>query len=152
MANKQLPRYSSSKFYVWGEDLNPEEVTELVGARPDFAWRKGDARAVSVPTRHNKAPIESHRLGCWCRAIDARRRRHDLSKQLQYWYTHLSTRQGQLSKLARRGYDMYIDCFINEGPIFAVELTSALLAGLGSLGIGIKLSFYDSDELFSERS
>ena len=41
------------------------------------------------------------------------------------------------------GYELQIDCYLDEGPIVYIELSPELLKTLGDLGIGIKFGFYD---------
>jgi hypothetical protein len=131
-----------TKLYVWGDDLDPERVTELLKIEPSEWWRKGDPKVVTTPQGEMKV-LRVHKRGCWLSRIREPAIHRNLSKQLQYWCDRLHPREAALRELKRRGFETYIDCYVNDGAVVHADLSSDLLEGLGGLGVGIELSFYD---------
>jgi hypothetical protein len=142
---------SSSKFYIWSDDLDPDRVTKLLGIKPDIAWRRGDRKLIAGPDGKVRSVEDVHKRGCWCAAIDAQHRQWDVSEQLEHWRKRLTRSRAGLQTLNSEGYEMYIDCHISEGPVVRVDLSATFLRELGILGIGLKLSFYDAAGLFSKQ-
>jgi hypothetical protein len=72
-----------------------------------------------------------------------RQRPWPVENQLNYWCELLSSRKDSIQFLRSRGYELQIDCYLDEGPIVYIELPPALLETLGEFGIGLKFGIYD---------
>ncbi len=139
---KKLSGYCSSKLYVWGDDLDPEVITDRLGITPDKAWKKGDQQYVVRSDGSIRYLDFVQRRGCWRRAIDEKRKYWDVAAQLDYWCDLLSSRDAGVRELQTYGYEMTIDCYINWGPTVLIDLPSNLLQKLGNFGIELSLGFY----------
>lgn len=138
--------YCRCKLLIWGHDLDPQRVTELLKTKPDVAYRAGDRSYKLKPdgTRDLTRPTRLvHRVGRWARAIHGTAKNWTASGQLAYWNDFLTKRKTAIRTLLASGYKIEVDCYIDEGPIVYVEMAPALMAGLGSLGISVRLAFYD---------
>jgi hypothetical protein len=144
--------YSVTTLYIWGDDLDPGEITELLGIQPQISWRQGD-RSFKV-NRKGEITTEPtglyHRRGMWKRRIDETKQSWKVSEQLVDWCDTLRQRGSRLKSLRDRGYDVSIDCYIDEGPIVLFELPLTLLERLVEFGIALSFGFYDEVGLSSE--
>ncbi len=139
-------RRCSTMFYLWGDDLDPSEITKLFRVQPDDAWRRGDQR--TLPNRDGELrPLASvHKRGCWCRSIPGRKR-WELEQQLEYWSEFLGARRRALRILQRRSYEAEIDCFMRVPDITLVYLPASLMKSLALLGVTIRLGIYGMEAL-----
>lgn len=56
-----------------------------------------------------------------------------------------------IRELRARGYDVMIDCFIDEGPVVYVDVSVELMQRLGNLGVALKFGFYNGENLPPEK-
>ncbi|MBC7622203.1 MAG: DUF4279 domain-containing protein [Aeromicrobium sp.] len=123
-----------------GDDLNPEKITEMLGAKPSRAWRKGD----DIRMRPDLAP-KFARQGHWSkRATPTEPENLDaqvielldgLTKDIRVWQ--------QLSEQFR--ISVFCGWFMsdaNEG----VEIAPSTLLLLGERGIRLDLDIYSPDD------
>jgi len=150
MSTQRNTRGSVTKLYIWGEDLDPELISQYLKMKPFKAWRKGQPKIVTTPTGAVKVLSTPQKLGCWCVRIPESAVSKSLPEQLQYWNILLKRHEAIFCEFNRRKFDFYIDCFVNEGPTVSFDLAADLLESLGKLGLGIKVSFYDSNALFDD--
>jgi hypothetical protein len=137
--------YSVTTLYVSGDDLDPREITELLGLQPRSSWRRGD-RSFKV-NRKGETTTEPtglfHRRGLWKRPIEESKQSWKVSEQLVDWCEVLQHCGSALKSLRERGYNIRIDCYIDEGPLVLFELPLSLLERLVDLGISLSFGFYD---------
>src|SRR6266567_7796358 len=99
--------YCSSKLYIWLDDLDPSQVTELFGIEPDEAWRKNDERIINLPGGERQRLTSRHKRGCWYRDIGTDMRNTlGLEQQIDYWCQFLDARIWALKKLEAGGCEI----------------------------------------------
>jgi len=150
MSTRRDTRGSATKLYIWGETLDPELISRSLNIEPFKAWGKGQPKIVTTPLGSVKVLSTPQKLGCWCSRIPESAVSSSLSEQLQYWNVLIRRHETVFRAFRRRRFDFYIDCFVNEGSTASFDLSADLLQSLGELGVGIKVSFYDSDALFED--
>ncbi|MEV5000475.1 DUF4279 domain-containing protein [Nocardioides sp. LML1-1-1.1] len=123
---------------IVGEDLDPSEITALLGCEPTTAWAKGETR-----TTHGVTRVMS--FGKW--GMEAPETSPaDLDSQVSAILDRLSPDQGVWSNLAER-YDVDLFCGwfmerLNEG----VSLAPETLASLGARRIVLDIDLYGAFE------
>jgi hypothetical protein len=141
--------YCSCKLRIRGDDLDPHQVTKLLGLEPSEAHRLGDH--LPYPPNHKDAGKPSDliaRTGTWKLAVDQEKKwSWDAEAQLDYWCVFLTTREAAIRELQGRGYEVILDCFLDEGPVVYLDLSAELMQTLGNLGVVLKFAFYDSANL-----
>ena len=145
--------FCSCKLYVRGDDLDPQQVTALLGVEPSEAYRRGDH--LRYPPKHKDADRPGSlivRTGTWRLDIDQEKRwSWDAAAQLDYWCVFLTSREPVIRELQQRGYDVMIDCFIDEGPVVYLDVSVELMRTLGNLGVALKFGFYNGENLQPEK-
>ena len=68
----------------------------------------------------------------------------DKVAQLEYWCAFLMSREVAIRELQARGYEVKLDCFVDEGPIVYIDLSASVMQILGNLGVELKFGVYDS--------
>lgn len=121
-----------------GGDLDPEEVTRLLGCAPTRAWRKGDVR--EDPRYHIL-----QRTGVWSLDSDTDRS-VPLDEQIRALIARVPTDSAVWEALARR-FDIDVFCGIhldewNRGCGFGPDL----LRRLGEMKAALDLDIYGPDE------
>lgn len=122
---------------LFGDDLDPAEVTQLLGAEPTAFGRKGDVRTIA------SGRTVTSRSGSWrLSAEDCSP--GDLNGQLQELFSRLTQDLTVWQELKRRyECDVFCGLFLhggNEGE----ELQPETLSMLGVRGLALGLDIYDS--------
>ena len=122
---------------VFGDDLDPAEVTRLLGAEPTAFGRKGDVRA--LPSGRDVVS----RTGSWRLSVEDRSP-GDLNGQLLELFSMLTPDLSVWQELRHRyKCDVFCGLFLdgaNEGE----QLEAETLSGLGSRGLALGLDIYDA--------
>ena len=124
---------------LFGDDLNPAEITALLGANPTAAHHKGQE------FRGNQSgTVRIARTGSW--QLDAERREpEDLDAQIFEILDQLTGDLAVWQALARFRPDLFCGLFMcssNGG----VSLSPRALLALGERGIELGLDIYEADE------
>jgi hypothetical protein len=145
--------FCSCKLIVHGDDLDPQQVTALIGTPPSEAYRKGDH--LPFPPGHERAGEAGGlilRTGIWRLEVDKEKKwEWDAAAQLDYWCVFLNSREAAIRELQTRGYELMIDCFIDEGPVVYLDVSVVLMQVLGKLGVALKFGFYNGENLRPEK-
>jgi hypothetical protein len=144
--------YCSCKLYVRGDDLDPQQVTTLLGVEPSEAYRRGDH--LRYPPNHKDAGQPGSliiRTGTWRLDVDEEKKwSWDAAAQLDYWCVFLTNRETAVRELQALGYEVRIDCLIDEGPVVYLDVSVELMRILGNLGVALQFCFYDGENLQRE--
>lgn len=129
---------SVASLRVFGDDLEPDEITRILGHSPSQSWRKGElqsSRAGRTSTR---------RCGAWFLAVDPTEP-EDLDGQVIKLLNQLTGDEKAWSELnARFDVDLFCGWFMgtsNEG----VAVSPSTMAALGRFGIALSLDIYGPD-------
>jgi hypothetical protein len=145
--------FCSCKLSVRGDDLDPQQVTALLGIAPTEAYFRGER--LPFPANHKDAGKPSDlivRSGLWRLEVDNEKKwSWDAASQLDYWCVFLTSRATAIRELQARGYDVMIDCLIDEGPVVYVDVSVEVMRALGKLGVSLKFGFYNGENLQPEK-
>ena len=134
-----IAHHSAACLRLFGDDLDPAEVTRLLGGDPDRAERKGDERT------GKSGHVYIAKQGSWrLRAI----RREPESLEAQVWELlgQLTQELSAWSSLRSRfQIDLFCGIFMGSGND-ELLLSPQALAALGQRGIELRLDIYDSSE------
>ena len=120
----------------FGDDLDPAEVTSLLGAEPNVAVRKGEEQVGS-----KTGTVRIAKTGSW-RISATPREPEDLDSQIAEILGALTADPAAWSKLSRYEPDLFCGMFMgssNDG----VTLSPGSLLELGRRGIRLNLDIYD---------
>ncbi len=121
---------------IFGDDLDPDQVTRLLGAAPTASARKGDAGSPSSSDRRAVA-----RTGSW-RLTSAERSPGDLSGHLRELFSKTTDDLAIWRDLSRRySCDVFCGLFMGQGHE-GEELDAELMAMLGARGLRLALDIY----------
>lgn len=133
-----MPTISETHVAVrfFGDDLDPNEVTRLLGALPQSAARKGDVTRSKISGREYTA-----RTGKWIFGV-ARREPGDLNGQIQELLGALTSSLEPWRELANEyNPDLFVGLFMRETNE-CIELSLDCLAMLAARGITLSLDVY----------
>ena len=152
--SEETAEYCSCKLYVRGDDLDPQLVTTLLGVEPSEAYLKGEHKILRVNRESPAKPSNLIvRTGTWRLDVaEEKKRSWDAAAQLEYWCAFLMSREAAVRELQAHGYEVMVDCYIDEGPIVYLDLSVALMQALGNLGVALKFGFYDGENLQAEKT
>jgi hypothetical protein len=131
---------SSVTLRIGGNDLIPDEITKLLGAKPTSAEVKGQ-KIVGRKTGH----VRIAKMGMW--RLEAKDREpEDMDGQIQEILSQLTSELHVWRGIGER-YELDLFCGIflggsNEG----MTLSAASLASLGERGIEVGLDIYSGDD------
>jgi hypothetical protein len=137
---------SAATLRIVGENLDPDEITALLGCAPTRGERKGD-----VLTSKTTGRSRTVKVGAWC--LDASDREpEDLDGQISELLGKLTPSTDVWQSIADRyRVDLFCGFFMhatNEG----VEISPASLAALGQRGIVLGLNIYSPTREDLERA
>lgn len=123
---------------VFGDDLNPDDVTRMLGASPTASTRKGDAR-----TRPSGEPW-LERTGSW-RLKASELEPGNLDAQIQQIFAALTPDMAVWADLSDRfRLDMFCGLFMRKGNE-GLEISPESLAALGARGVTLGLDIYERE-------
>lgn len=130
--------HSLARLGFFGDELNPDEISQLLGANPTEAYRKGDAVA-----GRNSTIVRIAKTGRW--SISATKREpEDLEGQIFELLNQLTQNMDVWSKLSTR-YKTQLFCGIFMGSSNdGLPLSPKALFALGQRGITLDLDIYDA--------
>ncbi len=127
---------------IWGGGFDPRDVTRGLGMRPNRSWRQGDQKSYrggDGVVRHFTSRDE---WSGWKKWSTGRGTRVSLERQLRRWVTRLGPKADALRGLRRRGISMELNCCLVASGSVRTQLPPDLLAGIGRLGLGLKITWY----------
>jgi hypothetical protein len=128
------PGYSSHiTLMILGDDLEPREISKLLGLRPNQSWRRGE------PKRHTAS---LHQWGGWKKFIPESLSSLPLPAQLRHWVRKLRSKGGEISQLSRRGYLCRLDCYIASDNVATIIIPVELQKDVAALGLELSIGFF----------
>lgn len=131
--------YSLVTLRFFGDDLQPDEITAMLGARPTAAHHKGQQLTGSQP-----GAVRSARTGSW-RLSALRREPEDLEAQIFEILDQLTSDLAAWQSLEPFRPNLFCGLFMGSGND-GVSLSPRALLALGQRGIELGLDIYDADE------
>jgi hypothetical protein len=126
---------TAATFRVFGDDLEPDEITKLLGKKPDRAERKGEERL----TPNGKKLIA--RTGSWRIKVE-RRAPGDLDGQIAELLEGMTDDLSAWQQVTSRfQVDIFCGLFL-EGTNEGLPISAASTALLGSRGISLDFDIY----------
>ncbi|THD67302.1 DUF4279 domain-containing protein [Phenylobacterium sp.] len=123
-----------------GEDLDPDEVTALLGQTPTHADRKGDVRILRDGSEYRE------RKGSWRRTVQ-RRTPGDLDGQVAELLSGLTEDMAVWKTLSTRfRADVFCGLFMREGNE-GIALSPKTLEALGLRGLTLDFDLYGPEAI-----
>jgi hypothetical protein len=133
----QDDKWSSVSLGVYGDSLEPDEITKLLGQTPTRSGRKGDVRLsprtnVKLPTWKNSfwlctSPLPDH---------------EPLERHLLWIIDRMEPKRQMLRELAKKYKVQFICGFSSENGQGGCTFDSELLGRISSFGISLVLDLY----------
>ena len=125
---------------IWGDNLDPTDITRLLGCPPTFAQTKGER----VISRHT-GTVRFARAGMW-RLCAADREPQDLDGQIAEVLSKLTDDVSVWNAIAERyKLDLFCGLFMN-GRNEGVSISPRALSALGLRHIELGLDIYGGDD------
>ena len=130
---------TAASLRVFGDDLEPEEVSRLLGCEPS-AWERRGQRIIGGFTGN----VRIATTGSW-RLSAVKRVPGNLDAQIDELLSKVSQDLGVWKDIADRfRVDLFCGLFM-DGPIEGISVSASSLASLGSRGIELVLDIYGSE-------
>ena len=134
-----IPSQSSASLRISGDDLDPNEITQMLGHPASNSVRKGELEI--LPSGRNRIAA----TGRWDRRVDYRRRPGNLDRQIGEILAPLNDDLVVWQKISEKfKMDMFCGLFLesfNEGLVLAPNTLEAL----GRRGIKLGLDIYGEE-------
>jgi hypothetical protein len=130
-------------FGIFGESLNPKEVTQKIGIQPDYSGLRGDDKTNNLGRR-----IGTHSQGFWILSTENRVQSKDINDHVRYLLTQLLPHREEILKLAEGG-ETYFDILWQSTYLYAgtgPEIERDCLQGVVQLEAGMGFDIYQIDE------
>lgn len=129
---------SHATFRLFGDALDPDEVTRLLGVKPSFARRKGDK--YGNPAR----PVVS-RTGIWALESETSVVSPDLEPHVEFLLSQIGSKGPLVMGLRQQGLTADILCYWMSGtgqggPVLGAETVRRV----GDLGVSLNFDFYSA--------
>ena len=128
-------------FRICDDNLDPLEITEMLGIEPEKSHRKGD------PTRFSKnknlIKFSTYSSGLW--SISSTEAKNAiLEVHIKSLLVLLEPLKAELSELSKRGYEIDLFCgiFTHDCDQPGFDIDSSVLKNLGELNISIGMCIY----------
>ena len=127
---------NSTQLIFCNKDVNPNDVTRLLGLTPSESVSVGD-----TAVRDNGHQYISH-LGIWKHHLINADFTHTVEEQIAQWLKLLEPKSAALSQLKALGYRPYLDCKADQGSL-SLCVEPDLLVQLGKLNIALSVWLYE---------
>ncbi len=132
--------YSQATLRIFGDDLIPDDISDLLGAKPTKSKKKGDEEVGKTSGK-----VRIAKTGSW--HLHAQKREpEDLNAQIEEILSQLTSDLATWEKLCK-SYKVDIFCGLfmenwNDG----LSLSSEVMLALGQRGIGLSLDIYNGSD------
>ncbi|MEM8591715.1 MAG: DUF4279 domain-containing protein [Pseudomonadota bacterium] len=134
------PDYTKASLRIWGDDLVPEEISDLLGTKPSASERKGDAIVGKITKNKCIAKTGGWRLSAPVNHDG------DLDAQINELFAQLPTDTILWRDLATKyRIDVFCGVFMKTGNV-GIHFSAATLRLLGERGARLGLDIYDADD------
>ena len=134
-------KYSVS-FRIADDNLDPTEITKILGIAPDISHRKGDPR-LSITKKGKVMQYAPFRTGMW--SIHSHEEKYEiLEHHIKILLDILYPVKDKIAELASRGYKMDIFCgaFLYKGCHTGFDINSDILFQMGEMNIDFGICIY----------
>ncbi|HYP26437.1 MAG TPA: DUF4279 domain-containing protein [Blastocatellia bacterium] len=130
-------------FGIFGQGLNPGEVTQAIGIQPDGSGLSGDDK-----TNYLGQVIGTHPEGFWILSTESKVKSKDINDHLRYLLTQLLPHRAAVLRFAHGG-ETYFDIvwgstylYAGTGPVIERDC----LRGVAELEAGMGFDIYQIEE------
>jgi len=130
------PAKNSTRLVFCRENVDPEEVSHLLGLVPSEAVRVGEPLSYG-----NGYARESH-LGIWKLELPGACGADSVEEQIVQWLMLLEPLAGAFEQLKQMGYEPYLDCKASQGAL-SLCVDPEVLVRIGNLNIALSVWLYE---------
>lgn len=124
---------------VTGKDLDPDEVTALLGMTPDQSWRYGEHRSFVRNDGSTRVFDSIHDESGWKCFMPSAQSNWSLQEQLASWLDRLSGFGDHIRRFNDRGWETELNCFVASSEF--LQLSTSILSKLAGLGLDLTITF-----------
>jgi hypothetical protein len=121
--------YTHATLRIIGDDLDPDEVSELIGLEPTEAHRKGD------PNPRTRSPHAPYPTGVWRMESGGQVASRDLRRHVDWLIELLDGREEALARLRDRGYVTNLHAWWVGQEVCGPTLSPRQLEGMSRYGL-----------------
>jgi hypothetical protein len=115
---------SLTSLIILGDELNPQDLTVILGLEPEYSWRKDDAVPDSDYSYHG---------GGWKCYIPSENQDLEVGDQLNWWCQLLESKASFLRSFEGKDFQWEINCFATSG----LEIKPNVLERMSKLRLGL---------------
>ena len=132
-------------FRISAENLNPCEITEILGIEPDVSYKKGDP-ITSVNSKGEALVTSCHEFGFW--SIKSEEKENEgVEQHAKGLLMLLESRKRELLGLSNKGHKMDFSCdfFSDDCHQPGFSINPYIMLKLGQLNIKLSICFLKSN-------
>lgn len=134
-----------ASFRIIGENLDTDEISSLLGIKPDYSHKKGDAN--NRKSKSGKVIVGSpHKTGIW--SINSKLpETSSLEEHLKFLLEKLEPVGHVIKKLSDEGYrvDFYCGYFVRHGYQGGFNINPHIMERMGKMGIHLAISTFEME-------
>lgn len=131
-----------ASFRVWGDELDPLNVTLLLRMPPDRAYRQGEPHLIR--TKKGKVmELPARRQGMWAVSSKDWVESPRLATHLDWLLEQLEPKHEAVAALIKLGYGVDFFCFSSGSTASPPSLPKTIRARAAALGIDIDIDHYE---------
>jgi hypothetical protein len=135
--NENRPPVSyRASFRIMGDNLDPVEITELLGIQPSHSHKKGDSKKGTV------IEFPPYPSGLWSIDSSAIPKTKELEEHLSYLLNILEPLKQQIEMLKKEGFKMDFFCGYFSEIDSGIMLSSNVLKRLGELEVDLDVDIW----------
>lgn len=132
-------------FVISGDDFDLDQVSLALKWTPWQTWKKGEKRSFVKQDGTIHYFEGTHENSGWKLLSEHHIQNSSIEEQLEYWLHRLEEKREAIEWISRSNLDMELVCATFD-DCETMNLNSALLRGLGNLGIDIEIIFYGDQD------
>ena len=105
---------------VTGEDLDPDEVSSVLGMDAHKSWRRGERKTFVRPDGTIRVFESRHHRGGWKHRLPEKYQDLPLSEQVCHWRNRLRGLGEAIHSLMARGWVVELDCFTATNEVMVL--------------------------------
>jgi hypothetical protein len=140
---KRVYDQAYASFRVWGDDLDPLEITSALKIPPDTQYRRGEPRVRRSRRTGKISEYPPHKLGMWSFSSEPWVRSPRLEAHLSWFLDQLEPHAKTLRGLQRR-YKMDFFCFASGSSTRPPTVARSVRSRAEALGVRIEIDYYPS--------
>jgi len=129
---------------VLARDLDPQQVSDVLGLRASQWWRRGEKKTYNSDRRKRPPLTRVHEWSGWKHYFESPKTERTLIRKITKIATGFSARKSRLHALIKDGHELHFVSLLQDAS--CIVIPPELHRLLGGLGIHLRIDFWPPDK------